>query len=110
MLALYEIEDLISNGTAKSTLLEDAAMKELVWGDQWVGYDDRETIELKKKFANDQCFGGIMTWSVDFDSSNDSVVSGLSVKTASENAGWGMAALRQHFWVLMLGLGLVWLI
>ena len=32
------------------------------------GYDDEETIELKRKFANNQCYGGLMAWSVDFNS------------------------------------------
>jgi hypothetical protein len=39
---------------------------ELTWEDQWIGYDDAGTIARKKSWANNQCFGGTMTWSVDF--------------------------------------------
>lgn len=68
VLSLVEIQEMIKSGKAKSNFLEDIGMKELVWDDQWIGYDDEETVELKKKFANDQCFGGLMAWSVDFNS------------------------------------------
>jgi chitinase len=35
-------------------------------GVQWVGYDDSDTIALKKSMANSYCLGGTMIWSVDF--------------------------------------------
>ncbi|KAH7116576.1 glycoside hydrolase superfamily [Dactylonectria estremocensis] len=68
VLSLVEIQQMIKSGEAKSRLVKEAAMKELVWEDQWVGYDDEETVEMKRRFANDNCFGGIMAWSVDFNS------------------------------------------
>jgi hypothetical protein len=42
-------------------------IKQITWDDQWIGYDDNETIALKESVANDLCFGGTMVWSVDFD-------------------------------------------
>ena len=33
-----------------------------------MGYDDAETLALKKGYANNRCLGGTMIWSVDFDS------------------------------------------
>ncbi|KAM5368986.1 hypothetical protein ACJZ2D_009295 [Fusarium nematophilum] len=66
VLSLVEIQQMIKSDEAKSRLNRDAAMKELVWEDQRVGYDDEETVELKRRFANDQCFGSLMAWSVDF--------------------------------------------
>ncbi|KAG8360039.1 hypothetical protein FVEN_g2141 [Fusarium venenatum] len=66
VMSLLEIQDKAKNG-GKTRLLKDSAMKELVYEDQWVGYDDEETIELKRKFANNLCFGGLMAWSVDFE-------------------------------------------
>lgn len=45
-------------------------MKALVWGDQWIGYDDAETIAMKKAWADGQCFGGTMVWSIDFQAGN----------------------------------------
>ena len=43
-------------------------MKEITWDDQWIGYDDADTIKQKKAWADNQCFGGTMAWSVDFNS------------------------------------------
>ena len=43
-------------------------MKQITWDDQWIGYDDAETVAMKKKWASGYCFGGTMVWSVDFDS------------------------------------------
>lgn len=44
-------------------------VKQISWdGDQWMGYDDEETLALKLKYANNRCLGGTMIWSIDFDS------------------------------------------
>lgn len=46
-----EIRKLLDKG-ATSILLEGALVKEMVYdNDQWVGYDDWETIALKEQFA-----------------------------------------------------------
>ena len=45
-------------------------MKQITWGNQWIGYDDPDTIAMKKKFASGMCFGGTMIWSVDFETGN----------------------------------------
>ncbi|RYO79963.1 hypothetical protein DL766_010133 [Monosporascus sp. MC13-8B] len=68
VLSLTEIKNLIKEKNIKPRLNSESMMKELVWDDQWIGYDDEETHELKRKFANDLCFGGTMAWSVDFNS------------------------------------------
>lgn len=34
--------------------------KQLTFADQWIGYDDAETVALKKGWGNDFCFGGTM--------------------------------------------------
>lgn len=67
-MSLTEIKGLIKEKGLQPRLIEDAMMKELTWDDQWIGYDDEETVALKKKFANNYCFGGTMAWSVDFNS------------------------------------------
>lgn len=67
-MSLVEIKKLISDKGLTPRLLEGAMMKELAWGDQWIGYDDEETVAMKKQFANNLCFGGTMAWSVDFNS------------------------------------------
>lgn len=71
VLSLMEIKEMIKNGEATSRLNKEAAMKELIWDDQWVAYDDAETIELKKLFANDRCYGGVMAWSVDYNAGEE---------------------------------------
>ncbi|KAH6654774.1 glycoside hydrolase superfamily, partial [Truncatella angustata] len=66
VLSLFEIEQMQKEKGIEGRLLEGAMMKELVWDDQWIGYDDAETVAMKKKVANDLCFGGTMAWSIDF--------------------------------------------
>lgn len=41
VLSLVEIKEMIESGEAKSNMLEDIGMKELVWADQWVGTSDK---------------------------------------------------------------------
>lgn len=68
MLSLTEIKNLIKEKNIEPRLNSESMMKELVWDDQWMGYDDEKTHEMKRKFANDLCFGGTMAWSVDLNS------------------------------------------
>lgn len=72
VMSLVEIETLIAEKNLVPMLLELSAMKQITWDDQWIGYDDVNTIAMKKQFANSQCFGGTMAWSVDFNSGNGS--------------------------------------
>jgi hypothetical protein len=65
-MSLTEIKQLIKEKGVTPRLNKDSMMKELVWDDQWIGYDDEETHEMKRSFANNLCFGGTMAWSVDF--------------------------------------------
>ncbi|KAM7215280.1 class III chitinase, partial [Rhypophila decipiens] len=72
VMSLTEIQALIKEKKLKPRLLGDSMMKEITWDDQWIGYDDDETIEMKRKFANNLCFGGTMAWSIDFNSGTGS--------------------------------------
>lgn len=45
--------------------------------DQWISYDDEETIKAKIEFANDQGLGGLLIWSVDQDSDDLSALSAI---------------------------------
>lgn len=50
-------------------------VKQISWdGNQWMGYDDAETIAMKTGFANNRCLGGTMIWSIDFDSGSGRLV------------------------------------
>lgn len=68
VLSLTEIQSYITNKGLTPTLSQEAMMKQISWDDQWIGYDDAETVAMKKKWASGLCFGGTMVWSVDFDS------------------------------------------
>ncbi|KAL2076239.1 hypothetical protein VTL71DRAFT_1182 [Oculimacula yallundae] len=69
VLSNMEIRKMIKETGAEPFLLEGAMVKELVYDtDQWVAYDDYETIALKERFARKRCLGGTMIWSIDYDS------------------------------------------
>jgi chitinase len=86
VMSLSEVQDMIKNG-ATSRLLKDSAMKELVFDDQWIGYDDEETVEMKRKFANNYCFGGLMAWSVDFEPGTGGSDDGEPAKSTDGRCG-----------------------
>lgn len=73
-----EIQGYIKNKGLTPQLLQESMMKQMTWDDQWIGYDDKETVAMKKQCASGLCFGGTMVWSVDFNTGN-----GRSVRTSS---------------------------
>ncbi|KAL6228911.1 hypothetical protein BDW75DRAFT_246204 [Aspergillus navahoensis] len=63
-----EIENIITEKDLTPVFDKTAAVKYMVWDeDQWVSFDDSETLDLKRTFANDKCLGGRMIWSIDLD-------------------------------------------
>ncbi|OQO00802.1 hypothetical protein B0A48_13489 [Cryoendolithus antarcticus] len=72
VMSLLEIQNLIKQKGLTPKLLPDSMMKQITWDNQWIGYDDADTIKLKKAWADGQCFGGTMIWSVDFNSGSGS--------------------------------------
>ncbi|KAI0118066.1 glycosyl hydrolases family 18-domain-containing protein [Hypoxylon sp. NC0597] len=73
VMSLEEIQSLMIPQIGVDPILDsDAMMKYLVWSDQWVGYDDSETIAMKKNWASSHCFGGTMIWSIDLYSGSGS--------------------------------------
>ncbi|KAF2087339.1 glycoside hydrolase family 18 protein, partial [Saccharata proteae CBS 121410] len=63
-----EIASIIHEKGITATLDEEAAVKYITWDDdQWVSYDDWETYNMKKEFANKLCLGGTMAWSLDLE-------------------------------------------
>ncbi|ORX99883.1 glycoside hydrolase superfamily [Clohesyomyces aquaticus] len=81
VMGLVEIQDLIKRKSLTPKSLPDSMMKQITWDDQWIGYDDADTIKQKKAWADNQCFGGTMAWSVDYDSG---VGSGLVPKNTTD--------------------------
>ncbi|KAK4143160.1 glycoside hydrolase superfamily [Dichotomopilus funicola] len=67
VLSAHEITQIIKNG-AKVTLDKEAAVEIVTWDDnQWVSWDNTETLAMKVKYANERCLGGVMAWAVDLD-------------------------------------------
>ncbi|KAL8918458.1 MAG: hypothetical protein Q9208_007364 [Pyrenodesmia sp. 3 TL-2023] len=63
-----EIQEIIRSKGLYPEYLREPMIKQISWEDQWIGYDDDETIRDKIALANDRCMGGTMIWSIDFDS------------------------------------------
>ncbi|XP_008570097.1 PREDICTED: chitinase-3-like protein 2 [Galeopterus variegatus] len=64
-LAYYEICQFLQG--AKITRLQDQQVPYAVKGNQWVGYDDVESIETKVQFLKTLNLGGAVIWSIDMD-------------------------------------------
>lgn len=62
-----EIMDIIAETGAEPVLHEEEAVKTLTWGNNWVAYDDEETLAMRADFVREQCLGGIMVWAVSHD-------------------------------------------
>ncbi|KAF2661015.1 glycoside hydrolase family 18 protein, partial [Lophiostoma macrostomum CBS 122681] len=63
-----EIWGIIREKNLKPELNKDAMQKQVTWDDQWIGFDDGDSIGMKYQYANQACLGGMMIWAVDFDS------------------------------------------
>jgi GH18 family chitinase len=59
-------------------IIGGAASRQLFWADQWVSYDDSDTIVMKKAFADEHCMGGTAIWAIDYDSCDGRLVQVLS--------------------------------
>lgn len=58
VLSAAEINQIIKDG-ATVTFDQEAAVKIVTWDtDQWVSWDDTETLKIKVDFANRRCLGG----------------------------------------------------
>ena len=58
VLSAAEINKIIKGG-AKVTYDEKAAVKIVTWdSNQWVSWDDTETLKVKMDYANERCLGG----------------------------------------------------
>jgi chitinase len=66
VMSIRQIKNLIKNKGIEPKYLKDSMMKQIAWDDQWIGYDDEETLVEKKDWADGYCFGGTMVWSIDF--------------------------------------------
>jgi chitinase len=74
-----EIDDLVAEQNLEPVLDKDAAVKILRWGDNnWLTYEDEETLKLKADFARSLCLGGLMVWSISHDTKDAKYSKALS--------------------------------
>ncbi|GKT97446.1 hypothetical protein Ct61P_15296 [Colletotrichum tofieldiae] len=77
-LAYREIVDVIEQHKLKPYYDEEHQVKYIVWNqNQWISYDDEETIAAKIEFANSQGLGGLIIWSVDQDTDDLSALAAV---------------------------------
>lgn len=58
-----EIDNVIKRTGNKPVLHRDAAVQVLAFdNDQWVAYDDEETLQIQAEYAQTRCLGGVMAW------------------------------------------------
>ncbi|KFA82003.1 hypothetical protein S40288_07998 [Stachybotrys chartarum IBT 40288] len=72
VMSLEEIERMVSEQNISPRLLASDMMMQLTFGNQWIGYDNLDTIRMKKWWASQRCFGGTIVWSVDMYSGSGS--------------------------------------
>jgi GH18 family chitinase len=67
ILSRCEIERRIKANNLSPTIISSGAgVKEITWDDQWIGYDDDETIQLKTQLAHNRCLGGTALWALSY--------------------------------------------
>lgn len=62
-----EITEKIKSSNLKPKFFEDETVKALSWDDQWIAYDDVQTLKMKLDRARDLCLSGVMVWAVSHD-------------------------------------------
>lgn len=83
-LSYAEIQRIIAKG-GKVTKDNTAAVKMVVYDtNQWVSYDDEETLKMKIDYANKHCLGGTMVWAVSLDDDRGSAAVALSKSTGAQ--------------------------
>ncbi|KAH8665151.1 hypothetical protein BGZ60DRAFT_470789 [Tricladium varicosporioides] len=83
---------LASNGVTQS-FDATAAVKWATWNsNQWVSYDDGQTMQLKMAAANNLCLGGTMIWAIDLDNTDGESMNDLLGIGIANGATKGQAA------------------
>lgn len=66
VMVLSDIKAAIAANKATVSLNSTAMQKYATWGDdQWMGYDDADTLALKLTWADGLCLGGAVFWALD---------------------------------------------
>ncbi|XP_033099829.1 probable chitinase 10 isoform X2 [Anneissia japonica] len=66
LMSYYEICDMLHVG---GSIIHDEDIQSpyAYSGNQWVSYDDRESIAIKTQWIKDNGYGGVIVWAIDFD-------------------------------------------
>ncbi|RSL60097.1 hypothetical protein CEP53_005571 [Fusarium sp. AF-6] len=82
-LSYFEIMDIIKKYDLTPYWDKTDAVKYVTWGgDQWVSYDDKDTIAQKIEFANALGLGGLLIWAIDLDNTQlDALAAVLAPKS-----------------------------
>ncbi|OLN85019.1 Killer toxin subunits alpha/beta 4 [Colletotrichum chlorophyti] len=62
-----EIDNIVKEKGLEPKSWEKETVKMLHWDDQWLTYDDADTLKMKAKFARKLCLGGVMVWAISHD-------------------------------------------
>ena len=63
-LAYYEICDLVQSGAAVENFNEDQKVPSIQIGQDWIGYENERSLEIKSEYVKSMCLGGVMIWAV----------------------------------------------
>ncbi|RDW84001.1 glycoside hydrolase family 18 protein [Aspergillus mulundensis] len=78
-LMFSEIQDIIDAGGAEVVHDEKAGVQMVTWDtNQWVSYDDDETLKAKMDYANELCLGGVMVWAASTDDHKGTAIRALA--------------------------------
>ncbi|RAL14759.1 chitinase [Aspergillus homomorphus CBS 101889] len=103
VLSNTEIQKIVKENItgANVSFYKEDAVKVLTWDrDQWVSFDDVETLKLKLEFANRRCLGGTMAWAVDLDRDGMLIEALGTAMVAKKKAVWNEA---MHHWLIPEG-------
>ncbi|CAH1795273.1 unnamed protein product [Owenia fusiformis] len=65
-MAYYEVCEVMRNGATRYWD-DEAKIPYIVAGDQWIGYDDPESLRHKVNFIKEEDYAGYMMWAIDLD-------------------------------------------
>ncbi|XP_071446319.1 probable chitinase 10 [Hetaerina americana] len=66
-MAYFEICEKAEEGGGWTKRVDEGGSPYMVKGDQWIGYDNQESIANKISYVTNNQLGGVMVWSVDLD-------------------------------------------
>ncbi|CAM1509012.1 Fc.00g027510.m01.CDS01 [Cosmosporella sp. VM-42] len=96
LLTNSEITSLITSLSVTTELDNVAAVKLFTDEDQWIAYDDEDTITIKVEFARSHCMGGVMVWAISQDTKDGRFSEALQKATASSTDGSNSTTAKRN--------------